>query len=102
MKSVHEISYSNIIRDKSIGRWSDDTVYSEIEDMFYHIYIHWYYNEYIIDYDHNNNPLITQNYFMSYINTVKETKNKGTYDSYYHNATRILRKLKLEKLKNGV
>ena len=99
MKSVHEIEYSNIHIDKSIGRWSKDIIYSELEDMFYQIYVHWYYNEYIIEND-SKNPLLSQTYFMSYMNTIKYTKSHNIYDDYYNKATHILRKLKLEKLKN--
>jgi len=99
LKSVHEIDYSNIVIDKKNGRWSDDTIYSELENMFYQIYIHWYYNEYIIE--GGLNPVLSQNYFMSYMNTIKYTNKKDSYYNYYKNATHILRKLKLEKLKNG-
>jgi len=100
MSTNYDDIYSNLIIDKSIGKWSNDRLYSELEDMFYQIYIHWYYHEYIIDNPYDNHSLESQSWFISYLNT-SEHKNDGSYDLYYNKANSILRKNKLEKIKNA-
>ena len=99
MSTNYDDIYSNLIIDKSIGEWSNDRLYSELEDMFYQIYIHWYYNDPIIENPYDN-PMKSQSWFISYLNKAKH-KNDGSYDAYYNKANSILRKNKLEKIKNA-